>query len=178
MPPGTTYRHRAVLAYEGGLIHGSEREFQTIQTYTVWVRVQPPSGGTADGAGTYPHGAIVTVTATPGVCYRFVNWTEAGVEVWADASYLFAATADRDLVANFVLVGDANLDGIVDVRDARLVRQAALGLAALAFPQRVPADVNGDGVVDIADAQLIAEALLCLPVPVPICPGTCPEGRG
>ncbi len=174
LAPGTAYRHRAVLAYEGGLIYGAEREFRTLQAYTVQVRVQPPTGGTADGAGTYPHGAIVTVTATPRACYRFVNWTEAGVEIWAAPSYSFAATADRDLVANFVLVGDANLDDVVDVRDARLVHQAALGLVALAPPQRVAADVNGDGVVDTADAQLIAEALLCLPVPVPICPGACP----
>ncbi|MBC7220723.1 hypothetical protein H5T55_04545 [Candidatus Bipolaricaulota bacterium] len=174
LAPGTAYRHRAVLAYEGGLIYGAEREFRTLQAYTVQVRVQPPTGGTADGAGTYPHGTIVTVTAAPRACYRFVNWTEAGVEVWAAPSYSFAATADRDLVANFVLVGDANLDGVVDVRDARLVHQAALGLVALAPPQRVAADVNGDGVVDTADAQLIAEALLGLPVPVPICPGSCP----
>ena len=56
-----------------------------------------------DGSATatYLHGTSCTVTATPYEGYIFKNWTEDGVEVSTDATYTFAVTSDRDLVANF-----------------------------------------------------------------------------
>ena len=48
-------------------------------------------------------GGSVTVVATPNAGYTFTNWTEGGAQVSATASYTFTATADRTLVANFIV---------------------------------------------------------------------------
>jgi hypothetical protein len=64
--------------------------------------VSPANAGTVSGAGTFANGTSVTLVATPNAGYDFVNWTENSAAVSASASYTFAATADRVLVANFV----------------------------------------------------------------------------
>lgn len=69
--------------------------------FTIDASGSPPDGGTVSGAGAYSSGEMVTLTATPNTGYVFVNWTEAGLEVSASASYSFAATSGRALVANF-----------------------------------------------------------------------------
>ncbi|HPR60354.1 MAG TPA: fibronectin type III domain-containing protein, partial [Prolixibacteraceae bacterium] len=70
-------------------------------TYTVAVAVIPANSGTASGGGIFNEGSSVTVTATPAEGFSFVNWTDGGIEVSADAAYTFTATSDRSLVANF-----------------------------------------------------------------------------
>ncbi len=134
-----------------------------ISVYTIRVSAAPPAGGTVGGGGTYPHGALATVTAVAGSGYRFLHWTEGGTEVSTEAQYTFTVTSDRDLVARFVRLGDANLDGVVDVRDVRLIHQAALGLATLTPAQRLAADVDGDGAVTVADAERVATMILECP---------------
>jgi hypothetical protein len=71
--------------------------------YTVTLEANPAEGGEFTGDGVYNEGAEVTVTAIPATGYNFVNWTENGTEVSAEAEYKFNATANRTLVANFVL---------------------------------------------------------------------------
>lgn len=61
--------------------------------------------------------------------------------------------------------GDANLDGVVDVRDVRLIHQAALGLILLSPMQRWAADVDGDGDVDMDDVRCLARWLIGLTCP-------------
>ena len=73
-----------------------------LNSYDITVSVNPAEGGSVTGAGTYSHGANVTLTATANEGYTFVNWTEGGQEVSTEASYSFTFTAPRDLVANFV----------------------------------------------------------------------------
>ena len=70
-------------------------------TYAVTTSSSPTGGGTTSGGGTVNCGATVTVTATPGGCYNFANWTENGNFVSSSASYSFAANANRNLLANF-----------------------------------------------------------------------------
>jgi len=70
-------------------------------TYTLTVASDPPEGGTVTGGGTYSCGAQATVIAIPNPCYKFVNWTEGGVEVSTDPSYSFTVEGDRSLVAHF-----------------------------------------------------------------------------
>jgi hypothetical protein len=74
-----------------------------LSSYTVSVGSSPSGGGTTSGGGTVNCGASVTINATPGSCYRFVNWTEGGTVVSSSASYTFLANANRTLVANFAL---------------------------------------------------------------------------
>ena len=73
-----------------------------IQIFTVTTSPNPAAGGTTSGNGTYDTGSQVTAVATPASGYRFVSWTESGVSVSTIASFTFAATANRTLVANFV----------------------------------------------------------------------------
>ncbi len=73
-------------------------------TYTVSTSVNPTSGGTASGGGTFNSGSSVTVTATPSSGYQFVNWSESGSSVSTNSTYTFSITSNRTLVANFSLV--------------------------------------------------------------------------
>ncbi len=70
-------------------------------TFTVTLSATPAGGGTLTGAGSYPQGKAVTVTATPAKGYEFVNWTEGTKIASSSASYTFTVNASRTLVANF-----------------------------------------------------------------------------
>ena len=72
--------------------------------YTISVMSSPANGGLAIGGGGQPCNADTTVTATPGACSRFVNWTEDGTVVSTTTNYTFTVTGNRALVANFTLV--------------------------------------------------------------------------
>lgn len=61
----------------------------------------PSTAGTISGAGTYPSGSVVTLSAAANSGWGFVNWTEGAQQVSSNASYVFTATADRTLVAHF-----------------------------------------------------------------------------
>jgi hypothetical protein len=61
----------------------------------------PLLGGTTMGEGVYDEGAIVPITASPLPGYLFVNWTENGVSVSANANYDVTMSKNMDLVANF-----------------------------------------------------------------------------
>ena len=73
-------------------------------TYTVNTSSSPSGGGTTSGGGTHTCSSSVTVTATPTSCYNFVNWTEGGSVVSTSPSYTFTASANRNLVADFVVI--------------------------------------------------------------------------
>ena len=54
-----------------------------------------------------------------------------------------------------ILLGDVNLDGVVDITDATYVQMASAELVTLTDRQRAAADMNGDGVIDVNDATYI-----------------------
>ena len=70
-------------------------------SYDIVVSASPLDGGTVSGGGSYEFGTTATVTATANTGYNFVNWTENGTQVSANASYSFTVSGDRTLVANF-----------------------------------------------------------------------------
>jgi len=72
-----------------------------LPTYTVSVSANPSDGGTVTGGGSYTEGTSCTVTATANSGYTFVNWTENGNQVSANASYTFIVNGNRNLVAHF-----------------------------------------------------------------------------
>ena len=74
---------------------------QQQQQYTVNVSADPSNGGSVTGGGTYSQGASCTVHATANSGYTFVNWTENGAQVSANAEYTFTVTGNRSLVAHF-----------------------------------------------------------------------------
>ncbi|HSH95413.1 MAG TPA: putative Ig domain-containing protein, partial [Roseimicrobium sp.] len=71
--------------------------------YTISATASPLIGGSITGAGVYRDGTNVTLIASPAVGYKFVNWTENGVEVGTLKTLKVTASADHNLVANFVL---------------------------------------------------------------------------
>ncbi|MGM0626486.1 MAG: InlB B-repeat-containing protein, partial [Bacteroidota bacterium] len=70
--------------------------------------VNIPQAGTVSGAGDYVYGETVALTAQPEPGYTFMNWTEEGVEVSAEAEFAFEASANRNLTANFEITNAAN----------------------------------------------------------------------
>jgi List-Bact-rpt repeat protein len=78
--------------------------YSTPTTYAISTSSLPAGGGTTSGGGIVNCGSNVTVTATAtNSCYSFVNWTESGTNVSANANYTFTASANRTLAANFSL---------------------------------------------------------------------------
>lgn len=79
--------------------------FTALPTYTVSTSAAPLIGGTTTGDGSFVSGSNATLTATPNAGYFFVNWTVNGNQVSTNASYTFAVTANKTLVANFSVIG-------------------------------------------------------------------------
>ena len=72
------------------------------------------TNGTVTGTGTYQEGATATLTATPDEGYKFVNWTNGGVEVSTEATYSFPVTENVELVANFEALAQYNINAHAD----------------------------------------------------------------
>ena len=70
-------------------------------SYAVSASANPTAGGTITGAGNYTYGTSCTLKATANTGYVFTNWTENGTIVSTSASYVFAVSTIRTLVANF-----------------------------------------------------------------------------
>ncbi|MBN8707140.1 MAG: fibronectin type III domain-containing protein, partial [Bacteroidetes bacterium] len=99
------YRMRAVK----GTFTTANSEIKVVRTndelgFQISTSSNPAIGGTTSGGGTYNSGQSVTVTATKATGYNFVNWTEGGIQVSTNASYVFIASSNRTLVANFTPV--------------------------------------------------------------------------
>ncbi|MDP3581312.1 MAG: Ig-like domain-containing protein, partial [Ignavibacteria bacterium] len=72
-----------------------------LNPYTVTLSSNPALGGTTSGGGIHNAGTTVNVIATTAIGYSFVNWTESGNPVSANANYSFVISSNRTLVANF-----------------------------------------------------------------------------
>jgi len=68
------------------------------------------NGGTVSGTGNYEINTNVTVTAIPNLGYSFSNWTKNGAIVSEDATYTFAVTQNIVLYANFIYIGNEELE--------------------------------------------------------------------
>jgi len=71
--------------------------------YAVILSSSPSVGGTTTGSGSYTSGASATITASPNTGYTFVNWTEGATVISTSANYTFVVSANRTLVANFLI---------------------------------------------------------------------------
>lgn len=79
--------------------------FAAVPSFTVATSAAPSAGGSTAGSGSFSSGASATVTATANAGYVFTNWSDAGTSVSTSPSYTFVVSADRTLVANFVVAG-------------------------------------------------------------------------
>lgn len=73
------------------------------------------------------------------------------------ASTATVANGTITINAEKFLRGDANGDGVVDIKDATLIGQSTVGLGIIAEENKLKADANADGVIDIKDATLIGQ---------------------
>ena len=86
---------------------------------------------------------------------KLTLWSESGAVVEGDI-YLMEA----EIVGLPPMVGDVNMDGIVDLADAILVMQYVSGSIELAPRQLKAADINKDGIVNVGDVIIIMQ--MCL----------------
>ncbi|MDY0217502.1 MAG: T9SS type A sorting domain-containing protein [Bacteroidales bacterium] len=85
------------------------------QEYTIAITVDPISGGSATGAGSFYAGTPVTIEATPVLGYEFINWTDASDNVISTTNpYSFNMPIENlAYTANFELI-DHTLTVIVN----------------------------------------------------------------
>ncbi len=72
-----------------------------LKSYQITLTANPSNGGNLTGAGLVDHGTVRAVNAFPASGFTFESWTENGEVVSTNTQYIFQATADRDLIANF-----------------------------------------------------------------------------
>jgi YVTN family beta-propeller protein len=140
-----------------------------LQTYALQVGINPAGGGSVtsnDGfincpgsscSHTYTSGTAVTLTVSANTGYTFASWSG---DCSGTGNCSLTMDRGKSVTANFITAiqrgsGDCNADGQINVIDARIALQKALGFIAIHPPD--PCDVNGDGQVTLADAQLIAQ---------------------
>ena len=80
-------------------------EFATGNVYTINASA---TNGTAKGADTYVEGSTVTLMADPKMDYTFVNWTKGDEVVSTANPYVFTASEDLELVANFAKISQTS----------------------------------------------------------------------
>ena len=70
-----------------------------VATFDLTTSASPAAGGTLTGAGTYDTGAMVTVTASPNIGYRFGSW---GGDCTGTGACTVTMSAARTVAANFI----------------------------------------------------------------------------
>ncbi len=96
-------------------------------------------------------GAAAAAPSVPAVInnsngsYRFYGW---------DADFS-SVTSDMEIHAEYVLIGDTDLNGTVNSADALLAQRYALHLNTLTAKQIFAGDVSGEGTLNSADALTI-----------------------
>ncbi|MFY9151908.1 MAG: ice-binding family protein [Prolixibacteraceae bacterium] len=105
LAPFTTFTGRVKTSAKD--LMGNAIQTDYVWTFTTVPQINlssnPLAGGTNAGAGTFNQGSTVTVIATPGAGYSFVNWTENGIVVSTNSSYEYVLDGNRNLVANYTL---------------------------------------------------------------------------
>jgi len=77
-------------------------------TGTLYTIKATAENGTVVGAGVYVAGDKVTLTADPAMDYTFVSWTKGGEVVSTANPFVFEATENLDLVANFTAISQTS----------------------------------------------------------------------
>ena len=98
-------------------------EFATGNVYTINASA---TNGTAKGADTYVEGSTVTLMADPKMDYTFVNWTKGDEVVSTANPYVFTASEDINLVANFQAIKqtETHLSGTFSVGEHEVAQFA------------------------------------------------------
>lgn len=74
--------------------------------YTISATSNPFMASNISGVGDYKHGDEVSLRTIANPGYQFTKWTENGSQVSTDTMYNFTATSNRNLIANYNVVGN------------------------------------------------------------------------
>ena len=99
LQPNTTYSCRFFAMKYGRSLFSSAQTFTTFPTYTVTVSSNNTAWGTATGSGTFGHGEVDTLTATPAPHYQFTQWSDGNTQ----NPRQLIVTQNRSLTASFAL---------------------------------------------------------------------------
>ncbi|MBQ4105894.1 MAG: dockerin type I repeat-containing protein [Clostridia bacterium] len=84
--------------------------------------------------------------------------TKSGVSItWNGKNYVGGNTSTGDEI--YVIVGDSNLDGKINIKDATYIQKALADIVAPNIFNDKASDTNGDGIVNIKDATTIQKSL-------------------
>ena len=90
-----------ILLFMAAITLSMATAFAQYNEYFITLLTNPVEGGTVTGSGVYPDGTVVTVCATPNLCFKFLYWEEDGVIITYDMCYMFTVTQSHNLVAHF-----------------------------------------------------------------------------
>ncbi len=96
---GTIVATTESYSFTGNVNRKLEANF--LPTYEISPSAAPDEGGVVSGAGLYRSGDLVTLMAAPNAGFRFLNWTEGGVEVRSSQAYTLKVEGPRSPVAHF-----------------------------------------------------------------------------
>ena len=105
-----SYGDGSLICVGSDLSNGFSYEFDvdcdntSANAFNITAMANPMLGGMVSGGGSFVYGQTCTLTATPYMGYRFVNWTKNGTVVSVTPTYSFAAMEDAALVANFATI--------------------------------------------------------------------------
>lgn len=114
--------------------------------------------GVKKGAVSYTDFAVNRVTNMSSVLLE-VGFIDSDIdnkifdEKFEDMALAIAKGLCAAVGEKFVIPGDVNEDGKVDITDARLILRYAVGLETMNDNIKAIADINGDGQVTVADAR-------------------------
>ena len=63
------------------------------------------------------------------------------------------------MYANWLRIGDVDLDGTLDINDVTLIQKYVAHIVTFTDTQRLVADVNGDGKISIEDATALQDLI-------------------
>ncbi|MGN0491477.1 dockerin type I domain-containing protein [Ruminococcus sp.] len=84
-----------------------------------------------------------------------VEGDTATIRLVTDGSVVYYGFSLTDLKINYGVVGDSNLNGKIDIKDATAIQRHLANIEVFNDIQLAAADVNADGTVSIKDATLI-----------------------
>lgn len=96
-PAVTGFKLANVIAKKAGVA----KSYFPNYTYAIAATANDNAKGSVTGAGAFEKTSDVTLTATPSAGYRFVKWTDGGVDYSTANPLIFEATVAKTLVAVF-----------------------------------------------------------------------------
>ena len=120
-------------------------EIEDLNLFTISLEAHTSGAGQVYGNGLYNLGEYVIAEAVPGELYKFISWTEDDEVVSTDPVYMFKATKDRKLVANFREV--AVFDYYIENNEVIITGFADGGLQDIIIPN----EIEGYPVTSIGD---------------------------